>query len=75
MRAALLAAWILTAGLPAQAQNLPFSALAGWEAEDHIAAMKVFQKSCAPLDRPIWAPDLQIGRNRWAKPCIGPRVF
>ncbi len=56
MRAALLAVWIMTAGLPAQAQELPFSALAGWAQDDHLAALKVFQTSCARLEGPMWAP-------------------
>lgn len=75
MRAALLAVWIMTAGLPAQAQNLPFSALAGWEADDHLAALKVFQNSCARLDGPIWAPICKLAATAGQSPASARAFF
>ncbi len=75
MRAALLAVWIMTAGLPAQAQNLPFSALAGWEADDHLAALKVFQNSCARLDGPMWAPICKLAASAGQSPASARAFF
>jgi len=75
MRAALLAVWIMAAGLPAQAQNLPFSALLGWEADDHLAALKVFQNSCARLDGPIWAPICKLAAAAGQSPASARAFF
>jgi membrane-bound lytic murein transglycosylase A len=75
MRAALLAVWIMAAGLPAQAQNLPFAALVGWEADDHLAALKVFQNSCARLDGPIWAPICKLAAAAGQSPASARAFF
>ncbi len=75
MRAALLAVWIMTAGLPAQAQNLPFSALAGWQADDHLAALTVFQNSCARLEGPIWSPICKLAATAGQSPASARAFF
>ncbi len=68
MRAAVLALCMMgvTASLPAQ--ELPFSALAGWNDDDHLAALQVFQKSCDRIEGPEWAPICKLagiaGENR-----------
>lgn len=56
MRSAVLALCMMVLAHTAPAQELPFSALKGWEDDDHLAALQVFQKSCDRLDRPEWQP-------------------
>jgi membrane-bound lytic murein transglycosylase A len=56
MRAGLLAVLLMALNPPATAQDVPFSALVGWENDDHLAALKVFQTSCQRLKAPEWAP-------------------
>jgi membrane-bound lytic murein transglycosylase A len=60
LAAALLTMLELKAEPASQAQRepLPFSDLAGWEADDHAAALKVFRRSCEAIvsDTPALRP-------------------
>lgn len=56
MRTAVLALCMMVLSHSAPAQELPFSALNGWDDDDHLAALQVFQNSCDRLDHPEWQP-------------------
>lgn len=57
MRAGCLAfALWLGSLMAAPAQVLEFESLPQWEADDHLAALQTFQKTCDLLDSPDWAP-------------------
>ena len=47
---------VLTAASPAPAQLLDFEALAGWEEDDHSAALVSFLETCDRLDAADWTP-------------------
>lgn len=73
MRAAILALWMTVSGL--QAQELPFADLAGWEQDDHLAALKVFQNSCARLDGPMWQPICALAQQAGSSPASARAFF
>lgn len=56
MRAAILALCMMALANSAPAQELPFSDLSGWQEDDHLAALQVFQKTCHFLSGPEWQP-------------------
>ncbi len=49
-----LVAAVMAAG-PGKAQMLRFSDLAGWENDDHAAALATFRETCDLLDGPDWS--------------------
>jgi len=63
MRAVALAIWMLTMAQGMGAQELPFSALNGWDKDDHQAALQVFLKSCPRLSGPEWQPICQFAQK------------
>lgn len=61
MRAALLSlAFVLGSLMAAPAQVLDFESLPEWEADDHLAALDTFHRTCDLLTRPDWAPICKI---------------
>ncbi len=57
LRAALVAGLVMTGAAQASEPTykiLEFSDLEGWERDDHLAAMRVFQSTCPDLDAPDW---------------------
>jgi len=65
-RAGLAVAAALYLGSPAaaiEARIFPFSALDGWQAEDHAEALSVFQQICRDLDAPEWGAVCAFART------------
>lgn len=58
MRAALCACLLAVSmtATPAPAQMMDFEALAGWEDDNHLAALTAFRATCDKLDTPDWQP-------------------
>ncbi len=59
MRATLCAfavAVLIMTAAPARAQMIDFAELDGWAADDHLAALDVFRKTCALLTDADWVP-------------------
>lgn len=46
--------------MAASAQVLDFAELAGWDQDDHLAALQTFQKTCDLMDQPDWQPLCQV---------------
>lgn len=61
MRAALLSALFWLGSLmAAPAQVLDFDSLPDWQADDHLAALQTFMKTCDLLDAPEWLPICKV---------------
>ena len=59
---ALLLAWTLMTPHPAAAQVFDFEALAGWAADDHLAALQTFRATCDLIKRPDWQPLCRVAQ-------------
>lgn len=66
MRAILAAIFVMATAIPAGAQTLPFSQLQGWQDDDHLAALKVFQNSCDQLADSTWQPICRLAKDAGA---------
>lgn len=65
----------LTAAPFASAQVLEFQELDGWEHDDHAAALRVFQSTCAALTDPLWSPLCKLAAEVGGDPAEARQFF
>lgn len=65
----------MTLAHSAAAQILPFSALQGWQDDNHSAALNVFVQSCPRLQGPDWAPVCALARSAQSSPAAAKAFF
>ncbi|MDZ7905452.1 MAG: MltA domain-containing protein [Cypionkella sp.] len=75
MRAALLALAMIGLGAPLTAQHIPFAQLQGWQDDDHLAALKVFQNSCDRLKGAQWQPICKFAADAGKSPAAAKAFF
>ena len=60
---------------PAPAQVFDFEELAGWAADDHLAALQTFRQSCDLIKRPDWQPLCHVAQDVDDNPAAARQFF
>lgn len=63
MRAFFAAIVVMVLAIPVGAQEISFSQLHGWQKDDHLAALNVFQNSCDRLGGSAWRPICNLAKD------------